>query len=195
MRSKQENPFTALAALIRRDRRRYGGYTSHLGVLIMAFGIISNAIYQQETQIRLARGDTVSLGDYQMVFNGIERFPGADDLIITEATAEVYKNGRLVSTLHPRTELYTRTNQPMTIPDIRSTIGEDFYVILINWEGTSNDVSTFRLFLNPLINWVWAGGIVFFFGTLIAGWPDAVDQKITASSRRRAPVVSPAGGD
>jgi cytochrome c-type biogenesis protein CcmF len=197
MRSKKENPLAALAALIARDRRRYGGYIIHLGVLIMAFGIISTEVYQQETQIRLARGDTATLGDYQFVFNGIERYAGPDDLVITEATAEVYQNGRLVTTLHPRTELYTRTNQPMTIPDARSTIGEDFYVLLVNWEGTSNDVSTFRLFLNPLINWVWAGGIIFIIGTLTAGWPDATDRKLTAAaaSRQRVPVGSATVGD
>jgi cytochrome c-type biogenesis protein CcmF len=83
----------------------------------------------------------------------------------------------------------------MTIPDSRSTIGEDFYVLLVNWEGTSNDFSTFRIFLNPLINWVWAGGIIFSLGTLVAGWPDPVDQKITAAARRRTAVANPAGGD
>jgi cytochrome c-type biogenesis protein CcmF len=196
MRSKGENPFSALAALIGRDRRRYGGYIIHLGVLVMAFGIVSNEVYQQETQIRLARGDMAALGDYQLVFNGIEQYAGRDDLMITEATAEVYQNGRLVTTLHPRTELYTRTNQPMTIPDARSTFGEDFYVLLVNWEGTSNDASTFRLFLNPLINWVWAGGFIFIVGTLIAGWPDAVDRKLSvaAASRQRVPAGA-AGGD
>jgi cytochrome c-type biogenesis protein CcmF len=197
MRSKKENPFAALAALIRRDRRRYGGYIIHLGVLVMAFGIISTEVYQQETQIRLARGDTVALGDYELIFNGIERYPGPDDLIITEATGDVYQNGRFVTTLNPRTELYTRTNQPMTIPDARSTFAEDFYVLLVNWEGTSNDFSTFRIFLNPLINWVWAGGFIFVIGTLIAGWPDPVDQKLSvaAASRQRVPTPAPVGGD
>jgi cytochrome c-type biogenesis protein CcmF len=85
----------------------------------------------------------------------------------------------------------------MTIPDARSTFAEDFYVLLVNWEGTSNDFSTFRLFLNPLINWVWAGGFIFVIGTLIAGWPDVADQKITvaAGTRRRIAVGSAAGGD
>lgn len=197
MRSKNENPLASLSALIRRNRRRYGGYIIHLGVLVMAFGIISSELFQQETQIRLARGDTVTLGDYQLVFNGIERYPGPDDLVITEATADVYQNNQFVTTLKPRTELYTRTNQPMTIPDIRSTIGEDFYVILVNWEGTSNDFSTFRLFLNPLINWVWAGGIIFLIGTLVAAWPDAVDRKISVAvkSGQRVQAPSPVGGD
>jgi cytochrome c-type biogenesis protein CcmF len=70
-------------------------------------------------------------------------------------------------------------------------------VLLVNWEGTSNDFSTFRIFLNPLINWVWAGGFIFVIGTLIAGWPDPVDQKLSvaAASRQRVPTPAPVGGD
>ncbi|VAW43349.1 hypothetical protein MNBD_CHLOROFLEXI01-3421, partial [hydrothermal vent metagenome] len=70
-------------------------------------------------------------------------------------------------------EFYTRTQQPMTIPKARSTITEDFYVLMINWEPATADLATFRIYLNPLINWVWAGGFIFILGTLIAGWPDA----------------------
>jgi cytochrome c-type biogenesis protein CcmF len=162
----------------------------------MAFGIISTELYQQETQLRLIRGESVALGAYSMTFNGVERFPGEDDLVITEANVDVFKDGQLVTTLTPRTELYTRSGQPMTIPDARSTIGEDFYVLLVNWEGTSNDAATFRIFLNPLINWVWAGAFVFVIGTLVAAWPDRADEKLSAPTRRRRRVaVSGAAGD
>ncbi|MDX1613068.1 MAG: heme lyase CcmF/NrfE family subunit [Candidatus Promineifilaceae bacterium] len=192
VRSKGESPWVALLALINRNRRRYGGYIIHLGVLVMAFGIISNELYQQETQIRLSSGEAVELGDYTLVFGGVERFPGPDDLLITEATADIFKGDRFVGTLNPRTELYTRTGQPMTIPDARSTFAEDFYVLLVNWEGTSSDAATFRLYLNPLINWVWAGSFIFILGTLVAAWPDAADEKLiaaaTARRRRRVPI-------
>jgi cytochrome c-type biogenesis protein CcmF len=195
-RSKGESPFLALSRLIGRSRRRYGGYIIHLGVLVMAFGVISTELFQQETQVRLIRGESIALGAYSMTFNGVERFPGDDDLVITEATVDVFKDDQYVSTLAPRTELYTRSGQPMTIPDARSTIGEDFYVLLVNWEGTSNDAATFRIFLNPLINWVWAGAFIFIAGTLVAAWPDPADEKITASSRsRRRVAVSGATGD
>jgi cytochrome c-type biogenesis protein CcmF len=195
-RSKGESPLLALTRLIGRSRRRYGGYIIHLGVLVMAFGIISTELYQQETQLRLIRGESVALGAYSMTFNGVERFPGEDDLVITEANVDVFKDGQLVTTLTPRTELYTRSGQPMTIPDARSTIGEDFYVLLVNWEGTSNDAATFRIFLNPLINWVWAGAFVFVIGTLVAAWPDRADEKLSAPTRRRRRVaVSGAAGD
>ena len=73
-----ENIVVAFSKLMGRNRRRYGGYWIHLGVLVMAFGIIGIEMFQQETQIQMATGDSVTLGDYEMIFQGVERFPGAD---------------------------------------------------------------------------------------------------------------------
>ncbi|MCB8918926.1 MAG: heme lyase CcmF/NrfE family subunit [Ardenticatenaceae bacterium] len=194
MRSRSESPWTAFNNLIGRNRRRYGGYWIHVGVLVMAFGIIGSNFFQQETQVRLQSGDSVGLGNYSMTFNGITRYPGPDDLLITEADVSVFYNGEFVRTLNPRTELYTRSGQPMTIPKARSTISEDFYVLLVNWEQTSTNLATFRVYLNPLINWVWAGGIIFVLGTLIAAWPDPIDERVSVAARaRRRVAVQPAG--
>jgi cytochrome c-type biogenesis protein CcmF len=186
---KGESAWTAFWTLTARNRRRYGGYWIHMGVLIMAFGIVADGIYQTETQIRLTSGESITLGDFEMRFNSVSRFPGADDLLITQADVDLYKNGEFVRKLTPEIEFYQRTGQPMTIPSARSTITEDFYVILVNWEPTSADAATFRIFLNPLINWVWAGGVIFVIGTLIAAWPD----REKAPARARRPVVAAAG--
>jgi cytochrome c-type biogenesis protein CcmF len=78
----------------------------------------------------------------------------------------------------------------MTIPAARSTISEDFYVLLVNWEPTSADAATFRIYLNPLINWVWAGGIIFIIGTLIAAWPDPRDERATMTVTERPVAVT-----
>lgn len=185
---KGESAWTAFWTLTARNRRRYGGYWIHMGVLIMAFGIVADGIYQTETQIRLQAGESITIGEFEMKFNTVTRFPGADDLLITQADASLYKNGKFVRTLTPKIELYQRTGQPMTIPSARSTITEDFYVILVNWEPTSADAATFRIFLNPLINWVWAGGVIFVLGTLIAAWPDR--EKAPARSRRSVVAVA-----
>ena len=176
-----ESAWSSFSNLMLRNRRRYGGYWIHIGVLVMAFGIIGTELFQQETQIRLQSGESVSLGNYEMVFNQVERYPGPDDLVITEATVDVYQNGNLVRTLHPRSELYTRTMQPMTIPNARSTITEDFYVLLVDWEPLTPNEATFRIYLNPLINWVWAGAIIFTIGTLIAAWPDKREERVVAA--------------
>lgn len=186
---KGEAPWTAFSNLMARNRRRYGGYWIHIGVLIMAFGIVADGLYQTETQMRLMQGESIKIGDFEMRFNGVSRYPGADDLLITEANLDLYKNGRLVRQLTPKIELYQRSGQPMTIPSARSTITEDFYVILVNWEPTSADAATFRIFLNPLINWVWSGAVVFVFGTLIAAWPEREKQR----ARARKPAVAVAG--
>jgi cytochrome c-type biogenesis protein CcmF len=183
-----EGAWSAFTNLMARNRRRYGGYWIHLGVIVMAFGIIGVEIFQEQTQIRLAVGETAALGRYEMQFLGATRYPGPDDLLITEATVDVYDNGRYVGQLNPRTELYTRTQQPMTIPDARSTVMEDFYVIMVNWEPTSADQATFRIYLNPLINWVWFGGLIFVLGTLIAAWPDPAEERALVQRPRTAVV-------
>jgi cytochrome c-type biogenesis protein CcmF len=186
---KGEAPWAAFANLMARNRRRYGGYWIHMGVLVMAFGIVADGMYQTETQIRLNAGESVQVGDFEMVFNNVTREPGADDLLITRADLDLYKNGEFVRKLNPLIEFYQRSGQPMTIPSARSTITEDFYVILVNWEPTSADAATFRIFLNPLINWVWAGGVIFVLGTLIAAWPDREKEPV----RVRRPAVAAAG--
>ncbi len=188
---KGESLWKAFTTLMARNRRRYGGYWIHMGVLIMAFGIVADGIYQTETQIRLQAGESITLGDFEMRFNSVSRFPGADDLLITKADVDLFKNGKFVRTLTPQIELYQRTGQPMTIPSARSTITEDFYVILVNWEPTTADSATFRIFLNPLINWIWTGGLVFLMGTLIAAWPER--EKVPV--RARKPAVAAASGD
>lgn len=188
---KGENAFVAFSRLMARNRRRYGGYWIHLGVIIMGFGVIGMELFQEETQIHLRSGESVEIGNYEMLFKEATRYPGPDDLLITEAHVDVFHKGKLVSSLAPRTELYTRTNQPMTIPDARETIGEDFYVLLVNWEPTAANEATFRIFINPLVNWVWAGGFIFVLGTLVAAWSDPQEQKMAAAKRSRyIPVVA-----
>lgn len=185
-----ERPWTAFYNLLGRNRRRYGGYWIHLGVLVMAFGIINVELFQQETQIRLQAGESVTLGGYEMRFESVGQYAGLDDLIVTEAAVSVYRDGRFLRSLAPRSEFYTRTGQPMTIPAARSTLAEDFYVLLINWEPTSADSATFRIYLNPLINWVWAGGIIFVIGTLIAAWPDRREERAAVTIRDQSVAVA-----
>ena len=177
---------TALSQLFIRDRRRYGGYMIHMGVIVMAFGIIGVEFFQQETQLRLNAGDRISLGSYEAEFKGVGNREGADDLLVIEANMDLYRNGRFIREFNPKVDLFQRSGQPMTIPDVRSTPLEDFYIIMINWEGVEADSATFKAYLNPLINWVWAGGAVFILGTMVAAWPDSAEVRVRAPARRIA---------
>jgi cytochrome c-type biogenesis protein CcmF len=181
----------ALIRMAARNRRRYGGYVIHLGVVLMALGIIGIESFQTETQGTLARGEQLTLGRYVLVYEGLTQFVAPDGREISRAEVSVYKDGRSVGRLFPRQDYYVEQNQPMTIPGVRSTLEEDFYVLLVGWEPIAQDGATFKLFHNPLVNFVWLGGGVFILGTLVAAWPD----REAALQKRRRMAGAWAAGD
>lgn len=181
----------ALVRLAGRNRRRYGGYVIHLGVVLMAFGIIGIEIFQLETQGTLGRGERLVLGRYEMVYEGLTRFNTPDGREISRAELSVFKDGRSVGQLFPRSDYYIVSNQPMTIPGVRSTLEEDFYVLLVGWEPIGRDGATFKVFLNPLVNFVWLGGVVFILGTLVAAWPER--EQVPVRRRVAHAQAMPAG--
>src|SRR6266498_4659624 len=74
--TRGENVFTALVNLIRRNHRRYGGYIIHIGVVLIAMGIIGDAYFKQETQGTVSEGESLSIGGYQLQFNELRGYPG-----------------------------------------------------------------------------------------------------------------------
>ncbi len=183
-RNSGESLPLALARLAARNRRRYGGYVIHLGVVLMAIGIIGIEIFQSETQGTIRQGEQLNLGAYRMSFDSLAIFPTEDGREVARAVVSVEKNGQYVGTLYPRRDYYIESQQPMTIPGVRSTWEDDFYVLLVDWEPISASGATFKLYHNPLVNWLWLGGIVFIFGTLIAAWPDKDPEPARVRARR-----------
>jgi cytochrome c-type biogenesis protein CcmF len=189
-----ENPLMALINLAGRNRRRYGGYTIHLGVVVMAFGVIGSNFYQVQTQATLVPGQSVTVGNFSMRFDNLTEFPTDDRRDVARAVVTVFDaKGNKLGELYPRHDLFVDSGQPMTIPGVRSTLGEDFYVILVGWEPIAANGATFKIYVNPLINLVWSGGLVFILGTMVAAWPDAEDQKRYATSPAKA--LATAGTD
>jgi cytochrome c-type biogenesis protein CcmF len=167
-----ENFLLATTRMITRNRRRYGGYIVHLGVVLMALGVIGIEIFQTETQGTLARGEQITLGRYVMIYDGLTQFPTDDGRQVSRAEISVYRDGDFATKLFPRQDFYIESGQPMTIPGVRSTLEDDFYVLLVGWEPIEQGGATFKVYHNPLVNFVWLGGLVFILGTLVAAWPD-----------------------
>jgi cytochrome c-type biogenesis protein CcmF len=183
-RKSGENFFLALGNLVGRNRRRYGGYIIHLGVVLMAIGIIGIEIFQTETQGAIQMGQSLSLDNYTMTFKDLAEFNTPDGRLVTRAVVDVSKNGKYVGELHPRRDYYFESQQPMTIPGVRSTMEDDFYVILVDWQPISSAGATFKIYHNPLVNWLWLGGLVFIFGTMVAAWPDKDPEEACEIVRR-----------
>lgn len=189
-----ENPLLALARLAGRNRRRYGGYVIHLGVVMIGMGFIGDAYFQQETQRALSQGESLALGEYSLRFDKLRMYAGSDGREVLEATTSLFKNGEFVRTLTPRRDFFTVQQQPMTIPAVHSTAAQDVYVLLVGWEDIGYNASTFRMYLNPLINWTWFGGLVLILGTLVAAWPEAATRKERAYVLRPGPLQPQVGG-
>ena len=186
MTAHKENFAVALFTLFARNRRRYGGYLIHLGVVVIGIGIIGSTVFQQTTQQTVDPGQTVALGGFTMRYNNVFQATADDGRLMVIANVDVYRgtdtSGAPLASLRPRKDFFGVGQNPMTLAGQYSTLESDFYVLLNDWQG---DRVTFKIYLNPLINLVWWGGLVLILGTVIAAWPAA--ERETVPQRVEAP--------
>jgi cytochrome c-type biogenesis protein CcmF len=161
------SPFAALAKLFRTNQQRYGGYVVHLGVVFFFIGFAGQALDVEKLE-NVAPGGTVAIRDYELEYLTAQALPhphygGA------EARIRLSKGGEPLATLTPEKRMYWLEQQPSSIPAIYSTFGEDLYVILTAIEP--NGSATLKVFVNPLVSWIWLGGATFVLGTALVMWP------------------------
>ena len=168
----------ALWRLAGKNRRRYGGYIIHLGVVLMALGVIGINMFQTTTQGTIAQGQSLTLGSYTITYKDFAQWDTNDNRNVARAVLAVSKNGQPVGEVYPRRDFFYESQQPMTIPGMRSTFEDDLYVVLVDWQSISSDGATFKIFHNPLVSWLWTGAFVFILGMLVAAWPDREPEPV-----------------
>ncbi len=178
-----ESPILAVGRLIARNRRRYGGYTVHFGVLVMLVGIAGSGAFATQSAAILRPGERFQAGRYTLEFAGLSSAeqPGID---ITEATVRVWTGLRWLGTYHPQRLFYRTQEQPMHHVAIRSSPREDLYIILADWQTDGR--TEIRVLIHPLVSWLWAGGAIIALGVLLAVLPETW-RKIAV-----APAAAPA---
>ena len=173
------NLASAAVLLVRRNTRRYGGYLVHFGIVVMFIGIAGGAFNQSREQ-EMGFGDQMTMGKYRLVCQSFTQ--DSNPTYDTEyALLDVYKGGKKLLQLAPEKRFYQASQTNSTVVALHSTLASDLYVI---YEGKNpeTDRPIIKVFLNPLINWIWIGVGIVAFGTLIALVP-----KLTAAVQR-APV-------
>jgi cytochrome c-type biogenesis protein CcmF len=168
----------ALGRLLARNRRRYGGYIVHTGMVIL-FVAFAGMAFKTETEATLRPGESVSLrspyGDtYRFTHLGISQYDALNRQV-TAATVEVARNGKNIGILTTEKRQHVDglgrpTFQPSTEVGIMSTLRLDLYVVLAGVVN-STEQAVFRFTINPLVWWVWYGGMVVALGGLIVMWP------------------------
>jgi cytochrome c-type biogenesis protein CcmF len=172
------------------NRRRYGGYLVHLGVVLMAVGVIGTRFYPFETETVLSPGESVEVQDYTLALEGLERGPG-ENPVTTRASLDVYRGSRYLQSLRPRLDEYSGFQQTVAVPAVRTGLREDLYLVLAGWSAGGERV-TLKIFINPLASFLWLGGLVLLAGGAVAVWPEARTARLPAPEARRRKAVSAA---
>ncbi len=166
-RKGEESVVGALAALLRRNQQRYGGYIVHLGVVFILIGI-TGAVLNEERLENVRPGGSFAIGANRWTYLTAEALP-AQHYGGAVARLALYRGDEPLAVMAPEKRMYWLEQQPASIPSVYSTLREDLYVILTAIEHDGS--ATFKVYRNPLVNWIWIGGVVFVLGTLAVMWP------------------------
>lgn len=159
----------------------WGMITAHLGVAvaIMGAGITSNFSVQRD--VRLEPGEGQQVGAYYFVFDGVETVDGPN-YRSQQGTVQVTQNSRPVATLQPEKRRYLASSQVMTEADIDGGLFRDIYVAL--GEPLDGDAWALRLYVKPLVRWIWLGALLIALGGLIATLDKRYRQLVKSRSQR-----------
>jgi cytochrome c-type biogenesis protein CcmF len=177
----------SLVKLVGRNRRRYGGYLVHVAVLMFAIGVAGSSAYQTVRERGLRPGQTMEVSGYTLTYRRLDSTQEANHLAL-RATVDVSRGSSHVTTLHPGKNTYPveqmTTNEVSIYHDPR-TIGDLF---LSADQVDRNGTVYLKAFDKPLVNLIWLSGFIFVFGSLVAFWPDAVEQRRLAERYAAAPA-------
>jgi len=186
----------AMIHLVARNRRRWGGYIVHVGTVVI-FTAFAGRAFEIEIRKVLDPGDEVNIASpfghtYTLTYEGISSSL-EENFDRWVALLSVQKDGKPAGAISTERRFYRTNRQMVTEVGIRSTPVEDLYVILADVEdfegmvGNNPDAQRIvvQVMVNPLVGWIWYGGVILTIGSLVALWP-------TADVRRRSEVPEPA---
>ena len=178
----------ALGRTLMRNRRRYGGYVVHLGVLLIVLGL-AGAAFRTETQALVAVGDSMQIGEYTLVYEGLDR-GSTQEKEINAAEVNVFRGGRQIATLRPQLNFHFAQGQRQSEVAIRTTPVEDLYVVVTSLDR--DGAAGLRAFVNPLTWWIWAGAAVMLIGMLVimSGGAPVAQRARTALRSASEPAVA-----
>ncbi|MBF0358467.1 MAG: heme lyase CcmF/NrfE family subunit [Magnetococcales bacterium] len=154
-----------LLQLLGRNKRRYGGFVVHFGILVMAAGFIGSGLFQDEKNLFMSPSDKIQVGDWNLTLKSVGTASRHNWKAVEAVVQADHKSGFTVE-LRPQKRVYNETSQPTTEAAIHTTWFEDIYVVL--GDEVKDNVYSIRVYRNPLVVWVWAGAGVMAFGVAIA---------------------------
>ncbi len=163
-RTRGENCIRAFFSLINSNRGRYGGFLAHVGIILIALGIIASSFYDIEKTATLNIGESMNIGDYQLTYH--ELVLKQDNVKVSAvASMSISRNDHPAGMMRPSYDYWFSHDDHFAEVAVRTTAAEDLFVSLV-WTGfdPGDKSATFRVLVNPLIVWIWVGGGFFLLG-------------------------------
>jgi len=187
---------------LRNGRRRYAGLTVHVGLAVLAAGIITSSSLAEQTEVTLKTGQSTTFAGYAFRYDGLRTAQEPRRTVLTtplsvSAVGAGRTGGAQVGVpevLDPRLNLYPAASAPIGSPSIRRGVAQDLYVSVIALQDSGGS-ATFRFYENPGVNWIWLGGALMALGGAAAAWPGSGgrrhdDPATAARVRRREPAIA-----
>ncbi|GCE14378.1 heme lyase CcmF/NrfE family subunit [Tengunoibacter tsumagoiensis] len=181
----------ALFMLFKRYRQRYGGYIVHLGLALLVIGIIGSHYFQVQQDALLKAGQEMNAAGYRFVFLGNIDRKDVDSETIT-SQIQIWHNGQSLGYIYPGRLVYKNfPSQPVSLIPIQTFGATDFYVLQGSPPTTAGE-ALIRIFVNPLVPFVWWGGVMMVLGGIICWWPDRRKQvKQRVQTTNESALVAP----
>src|SRR6202521_3459003 len=172
--------------LTMRNTRRYGGYIVHIGMVLIFIGL-AGAAFNRDMQKEMQLGSTMQIGPYTLLLQSVDTKP-EKNYTAERMIVEVLRDNKPMMMLYPEKRRFATTVENGTMVAIYSTLKEDLYVV---YAGQSPDTQlpVIHAYLNPLVKWIWFGGVVVVFGTLVALLPNRRAVLVLAGAPQ--PAVQP----
>ena len=173
--------------LAMRNTRRYGGYVVHFGMVLIFIGL-AGAAFNIDVQKTMNFGDSMKLGPYTLILQSADT-KADKNYTAQRMIVEVLKDNQQSMLLYPEKRLFQGRDQSSgTMVAIYSTLREDLYVVFAGQDQDTN-LPVVHAFLNPLVKWIWFGGVWVVLGTLLALVPSRKVSLVLAHSTEPAPAT------
>jgi len=170
IRARAGASFLASAVdLTLRNTRRYGGYIVHVGMVFVFIGL-AGAAFNRDLQKDMQVGQTMQIGPYTLLLQGFDSKP-EKNYTAQRMNVEVLRDKKPLMMLYPEKRHFSSNEQNGTMVAIYSTLKEDLYVVYAG-DSPETNLPVLHAYLNPLVKWIWLGGAVVVFGTLVAMLPN-----------------------
>jgi cytochrome c-type biogenesis protein CcmF len=184
-RNTGEGLFAAALRVIDRDHRRYGGQLAHLGIMLIVVGVAGSSLFATEQTLRMAPGQSAESGRYTLTFERLGEVRAANYTAVEARVSLRGPDGESVA-LRPQRRFYNGwEEEPNSEVAILAGFREDVYVSLAGWEQ-GGAVVALQVRVNPLVGWIWLGGVVLTLGALLGLLPPFAASATRVRARREA---------